>query len=150
MTLRVAFESAVRAAAVSLLTDFAASAGIKLQVYRARPASLFPPTAFVDKMGERIEYPGSTDWRQRTVTAEVVVVHGVFDSGEAVDQRDAFVDAFLDWATDRVHEAGASTTLGLVAVEDEPAWSPDWNPVNGNASAVYYATRLTLEGFAGG
>lgn len=148
---RIPFQAAMRAAAVELLTDYAAAAGITLQVYPGRPASLFPPTAFVDKITERIEYPGATTWRQRSPTVEVVVIHGLFDSKEAVAQKDAFVDGFLDWTTDHVHAAGASTTIGLVSVEDEPAWQPDWSPANlKGALAIYYATRLTLEGYAGG
>ena len=149
---RIPFQAAMRAAAVALLTDFAADEGIKLQVYPGRPASLFPPTAFVDALSETFEYPGGVTWRQRTCRAEVVVVHGVFDTKEAVTQKDAFVDAFVDWATDRVHAAGANTTIGLVAVADEPAWQPDWRPANttNGPEPIYYATRLTLEGFAGG
>jgi hypothetical protein len=148
---RIAFQAAMRAAAVELLTDFAADSGTKLQVYPGRPASLFPPTAFVDRLTETLEYPGSVTWRQRTVRTDVMVVHGVFDSKEAADQKDAFVDAFVDWATDHVHAAGGNTTIAVVSVEDEPAWQPDWTPANKiNAPAIFYATRLTLEGFAGG
>jgi hypothetical protein len=152
MVTRIAFQAACRAAAVTLLADFAADFGIKLQVYAARPRSLFPPTAFVDRITETVEYPGGVTWRQRTTRVEVMVVHGVFDSAEAVAQKDAFVDGFMDWATDRVHEAGAHTTIGLTAVEDEPAWQPDWRPANttNGPDPIYYATRLTLEGFAGG
>jgi hypothetical protein len=142
----------MRAAAVTLLTDYAANAGTKLQVYPGRPKSLFPPTAFVDRISESLEYPGSTTWRQRTVRCDVIVIFGNFDSKEAVDQKDAFVDGFLDWATDNVHAAGANTTIGVTAVEDEPAWTPDWRPANttNGPDPIYYATRLTLEGFAGG
>ena len=28
----------------------------------------------------------------------MIVIHGIFDSKEAADQKDAFVDGFLDWA----------------------------------------------------
>src|SRR5688500_7353574 len=101
-------QAATRAAAVSLLTDYAASPepAIKLQIYRARPASLHPPTAFVDSVGESIAYVGHL--MQRTPRADVVVVHGLFDSGEAVDQADAFLDGFIEWVRDRIHEAGAN------------------------------------------
>ena len=149
---RIAFQAAMRAAAVDLLKDYASSASIKLQVYAARPASLFPPTAFVDRLTETTDYPGAVTWRQRTVRAEVVVVHGLFDSLEAVTQKDAFVDEFMDWVTDNVHAAGANTTIAVVSVDDEPAWSPDWRPANATngPNPTYYATRLILEGFAGG
>jgi hypothetical protein len=143
-------QASMRAAAVEMLTDYAADVSVKLQVYPARPASLFPPSAFVDKMGERLEWSG-TGWPQRTATAEVVVVHGVFDSGEAAAQRDAFVDGFVYWVADHFDAAGANTVCALVGVEDEPAWQPDWTPANlKGALGIYYATRLTLEGYAGG
>jgi hypothetical protein len=145
---RIAFSTAIRAAAVDLLKDYAADVSLKLQVYRARPATIFPPCAFVDRMSESIEYPGATTWRQRTPRVEVVVVHGIFDSGDAVDQRDRFVDGFLDWVTDNVHAADPNTTIGLVAVEDDPGYVNDW--VKPEAQRTYFATRLTLEGFAGG
>lgn len=146
MSIRVNFESAIRAAAVELLTDFASDEGLKLQVYRARPRTIYPPTAFVDSMAERIAY-SNTVLRQRTPVATVVVVHGLYDSGEAVDQRDAFVDAFLDWVTDRYHAAGASTLIALTEVNDIPTWVPDWLPPENQKT--YYATELTLEGYAG-
>jgi hypothetical protein len=141
----------MRAAAVDLLTDYAATAGVRLQVYPGRPASLYPPSAFPDKITEQIDYMAASYVRQRTCRVEMLVVFGLFDSKEAVDQKDAFVDGFLDWCSDNVHAAGANTTIGLVSVEDEPAWTPDWNPANlKGALGIYYATRLTLEGFAGG
>ena len=144
-------QASMRAAAVALLTDYAASASVKLQVYPGRPTSLYPPTAFVDRLTETLEWTG-TGWPQRTVRAEVMVVHGQFDSKEAANQKDAFVDGFVYWIADRVHAAGTNTTIGLVAVEDEPAWVPDWRPANtlNGPDPIYYATRLTLEGYAGG
>jgi hypothetical protein len=152
MVTRIAFETEMRAAAVALLEAYVIDAGLQLQVYRARPNSLFPPAAFVDRMSESAEYPGGVTWRQRTVSCEILVIHGLFDSGGAVDQRDAFVDGFFDWVTDTVHAAGANTTIAAVSVNDEPAWSPDWRPANFTNGPVptYYATRITLEGFAGG
>ena len=140
------FQADVRAAAVALLTDYASDAGVKLQVYPARPRSIFPPTAFVDLIRETIEYVGIT-LRQRSPTAEIVIIHGIFDSKGAADQKDAFVDGFLDWVTDRYHTAGANTLLAVTATEDMPNYVPEWMPPE--AQLVYYATRLTLEGFAG-
>lgn len=145
MTARYAFESAVRAAVVTLLEAYKDDAEIKLQVYRARPASLNPPVAFVDRMLDRVEY--TAQLQQRSPRAEVIVLHGLFDSGSAVDQRDAFVDGFFDYVTDNVHAAGESTTLSLISVEDVPVYVPDW--VSPELQRAYYGTRLTLEGFAG-
>lgn len=138
-------QATMRAAAVQLLTDYAADAGIKLQVYPGRPLSVFPPTAFVDLIRETITYPGIT-LRQRTPLVEVIVLHGLFDSKDATEQKDAFVDGFLDWVTDRYHAAGANTLIAAVSTEDVPAYVPDWQPPD--VQRVYYATRIVLEGYA--
>lgn len=145
---RIPFSAAMRDASVALLKSYALAAGVTLQVYRARPASLQPPVAFVDRMSETMTYPAAVSWRQRTLQAEVLVLHGIFDSGDAVDQRDRFVDGFLDWVTDNVHAADPNATVGLVAVEDDPAYVNEW--MKPEQQRTYYATRLTLEGFAGG
>lgn len=143
---RYAFDAAMRAAAVELLEAYKADAELKLQIYRARPASVNPPCAFVDRMTARIEY--TTALYQRYPRVELLVLHGLFDSGDAVDQRDRFVDGFFDWVRDNIHAAGARTTVDVVAVEDVPVYVDDWRPPAQQRS--YFATRLTLEGFAGG
>ena len=133
-------QAALRAAVVQLLKDYAADAHIKLQVYPGRPRTLYPPTAFVDTMHERITYDGL---RQRYPTAEVVVVWGLFDSAEAVAQRDAFVDGFLDWWTDKPHAVSANSISDINAFGDLPAYVPDWV----EAKNAYYATLITVEGY---
>ena len=142
------FRADVRSAAAAFLTDYATSAGVTMQVYPARPDSLMPPTGFVDRITESDAYVGIV-LVQRTVRAEVVIVHGKFDDKEAANQADAFVDGFIAWVNARVHQAGANTTIGLLSADDEPGWSPDWKPANLNTLTQYYATRITLEGFAG-
>jgi hypothetical protein len=134
----------MRAAAVALLTDYAADAGVRLQVYRARPASIHPPTAFVDNIREDREF--TAQLIQRTPTVEVVVLHGLFDSGEAVDQGDAFVDGFLAWVDARIHQAGATSTIGAVSTEDLPTYVPDWLPPA--EQRTYYGTQVNLEGLS--
>lgn len=135
----------MRAAAVTLLKEYGASAGIKLNTYRARPSTITPPHAFVDLIRESIVYTGPT-LRQRTPIAEVVVIHGIFDGGEAADQKDAFVDGFLDWVNTRFHAAGANTIAGVTDTEDIPDFVPTW--LAPEQRSVYYATRITLEGYA--
>jgi len=138
---------AARTAAVDLLKDYGASAGVKLQTYRARPASIMPPTAFVDVVGEALAYPANV-LPQRTIRVQVVLVHGLFDSGEAVDQADAFVDGFVDWVTSDVHAAGGNTTIGVVEVEDDPTFVPEW--MAPEKQRTYFATRIVLEVYAAG
>jgi len=135
----------LRAAAVTLLTEYAATAAVKLQVYPGRPRSLNPPTAFVDAIRESIEYLGPT-LRQRRPIADVVVVHGIFDSKEAADQKDAFVDGFLDWVNGEYHAVGANTLVAVTDTNDEPYYVPEWLPPE--QRLVYYATRITVEGLS--
>jgi hypothetical protein len=140
MTLtRVPFQTAMRAAAVSFLEDVRTELGIPLQIYRARPATIAPPTAFVDTLTEDLNY---TALNQRVPRAEVLVLHGIFDHGETVDQRDRFVDAIVDLVIQDIHRAHANTTVAVVELADEPTYVPDWIAVQ----KTYYATRLTLEG----
>jgi len=138
-------QAAIRAASVALLTDYAAFAGIKLQVYPARPRTIAPPTAFVDVIRETIVYSGPT-LMQRTPVCEMVVVHAIFDSKEAADQKDAFVDGFLEWQRTRFHAAGANTLVGVTDTDDLPNYVPEWMPPE--RQLVYYATRIVLEGLA--
>lgn len=139
------FRADMRAAAVTMLGAYADSADLKLQIYPGRPRSLNPPTAFVDRISESINWDGI---RQRVVRVEVIVLHGLFDSKEAADQGDAFVDGWVDWTSANYHAAGESTVLEPRAVEDDPNYVPDWQPENVQRS--YYASLITLEGFAGG
>lgn len=142
---RIAFQTAMRAAAVQLLTDYAEDSGTKLQVYPGRPASIFPPCAFVDRIRESLAYLGPTS-RQRVPQADIVIIHDKYDSKDAADQKDAFVDAFLDWVLDRYHSAGSNTLLAVTGTEDDPNYVPDWLPPD--RQRQYYATLVTLEGLA--
>lgn len=135
-----------RDATVALLTACASNASVKLQVYRGRPRTILPPTAFIDSMADNTtEYPGSSTLYQHAPIVEVITVWGLFDSGEAVDQRDAFVDAFHDWVRANVHQVSGRSLIGPQTVSDIPLFVPDWLPEE--QQVAYYATRITLEGF---
>jgi hypothetical protein len=144
---RIAFRSAIRSAAVDLITAYAADAGVKLQVYPGRPRTVAAPCAFVEVIRETFAYT-NVSWRLRTPTLEIIVLHGAFDSKDAVEAADAFADGFLDWWTDRYHAAGGNTLTAITGIEDEPTYVPDWLPPN--EQKTYYASRLTVEGIAGG
>jgi hypothetical protein len=117
-----------------------------MQVYPGRPTTIYPPTGFIDSMGDNTtDYPGSSTLYQHAPIVEVVTVWGLFDSKEAVNQRDAFVDAFHDWVRARPHEAGARSLISPRTLTDIPTWVPDWLPEE--QQRAYYATRITLEGF---
>ena len=138
------FRADLRAAAVTMLEEYAASAGVTLQVYPARPRSINPPTAFIDLIREDRTFTGLLV--QRTPTVEVIVLHGLFDSKDAVDQADAFTDGFLAWCDDHYHAAGANTLVGAVSTEDIPSYVPDWLPPE--QQRTYYGTQVNLEGLA--
>lgn len=147
MTLtRIPFQREMRAAAVTLLEDFSAEYDLGLQVYAGRPRTISLPSAFVDRLRESIVFNGLQ--RQRTVQVDVIVLHGQFDSETAAAKKDAFVDTFVDWVSDRWHAAGGNTQIEPRSVEDDPTYIPDWQPEA--VQKTYYATLITLEGFAGG
>lgn len=147
--LRIPFQSAVREGVVTTLTEFKADRDIKAQIYGARPRSINPPTWFVDRVRETIAFSGHL--RQRTVQVDVVMIWGLFDSLEAAHQRDDTVDAFIDWVSDRPHVAAANTVLEPRSIEDDPNFVPDWIvPGRDDRLPMYFATTVTLEGYAGG
>ena len=149
------FRTAVRAATVSLLEEYKDAVNVEramamespyvLQIYPGRPRTVNPPTAFVDRITEDMAYTGPT-LVQRTPHVELVVVHGVFDSKEAVDQADAFHDGFLAFVIDRVHAAGDNSTIAIIESADEPTFVNDWAPVP--EQRIWFGTRYILEGYA--
>lgn len=147
---RISAQSAARAGAVALLEAFKADFGISLQIHRARPRKIAPPTAFVDGISEDITYYVGLHHDRRPVVT-VLVLHGQYDygfAGEAADQRDAFVDAFFEWVLEHRDALDPKADMRVRDIEDEPAYVPDWLPVNEQPVRAYYATRITLEGFA--
>lgn len=140
---RIPFQSLMRQASVAFLTDYKNDVGVRMQVYPGRPRSINPPTGFVDLIRERISYTGLN---QRIPQAEIIVIHGLFDSAEAVAQKDAFVDGFIDWSLDRLHQANANTLVAVVETTDVPDYVNDWMPPV--EQKTFYASRITLEGLA--
>lgn len=131
-----------RAAAVTMMKAYRDDADVKVDVYRARPRTIRAPHGFIDRVTEAAVFPAGV-LPQRTVRVEVVILHGKFDDGDAVDQADRFCDGFMEWVTDDVHAAGGNTTIGVVAIEDEPDFVNDWMPPD--SQSVYFASRITLE-----
>ena len=138
-------QAAYRLAATQFLTDYADFAQVKLTMYPARPRTLFPPSGFVDRITEEFSALAGL-LLQRTPLVEVIVVHGLFDSADAAAQKDAFVDGFVDWVTHEPHQAGANTLIYMRRTEDLPNYVPEWVPPE--QQKTYYATQITLEGFA--
>lgn len=146
----MSFAVDLRAACATMLREYAADAGITLQVYEGRPASIHPPTAFVNRVREAFSYTGPTQ-AQRTPQADIVVLHGIWDGKETGRHRDQFVDGFFEWQLTRYHQAGANTLMALTELEDDPNFTPDWlAPPSDGRPRQYYATILTMEGFTEG
>src|SRR5690349_5535609 len=105
---RIQLQTLLRAAAVEMIRDYVDTLDdVHMQIWPARPVTVVAPSAFVNGMRERIgpgSFAGST--RQRFAQADVAVLHGLFDSADAVAQRDRFVDGFLDWVADNPHATG--------------------------------------------
>lgn len=141
---RVQFQSALRAASVALAQAYASAESLNLQTYPARPKAIYPPTIFVDQINEAPEFTGL---RQRHPVLELLGVWGSFDSADAVAQRDAFVDGFLDYVTDHASAAGAGNLIWVQSQRDEPAFVPDWGPEL-QQNTTYYATRFFMEGLS--
>jgi len=143
-TTRIPFETYMRKGAVDLLTDFRQEFDIKLQIYPARPRSIAAPCAFIDRLREAIDFDGA--FRRRVCQVDVIVCHGLFDGKDTAEQRDAFVDNFVEWTTDRPHAAYGTTVMEPRSIEDDPAYVPEWI----ESPNTYYASTIILEGFAGG
>jgi hypothetical protein len=139
------FRADLRTAAVTLLRDYRTESEKNLQVYEGRPSTISPPTAFIDGIRESIRYTGPT-LAQRTPVVDVIFLHGLFDSKDAAEAVDDFVDGFLAWVKPRFHAAGANTLIALTEVEDLPTYVPDWLPPE--RQRTYYGTRIGLEGYA--
>lgn len=146
MTLvRLPFATYQREAIVDLLESYRDEVGIKLNVFKARPRTISTPHAFIDATRETIDWTGVTGIQRNPIT-EVVVLWGLFDSAEAVTQRDAFVDGFLEWITDRVHATAPVTLIALNELADEPTFTADW--AREGQQGPYFATRFVIGGFA--
>jgi len=136
---------AYRAAAVDFMSRYAEDADIALQVYPGRPRTLYPPTAFVDGINETFTpFVGRFD--QRTPIVRVIVLFGLFDSADAVQQKDEFVDGLVQWVIDRPHAAGGNTLIRVSETQDLPDYVPEWLPPE--QQRTYYAVEISLEGFA--
>lgn len=144
---RVAFRTAMRAAAVDMLRDYAADSNTDVNVLPARPTKqpALLPFAFADGITETITDRGNVPW-QRIPTLEVVVLHRLWDGVGAADQADRFSDGFLEWVAANVHKAGPLTLVRVARIDDDPTYTLDWL----EEPRTYYATRIELEGYVEG
>ena len=141
---RHALQTAARAGTVTLVREYATSASLELgQLYRARPKQVKPPCVYIDRITESTD-AFTREESQRTVRVALRVLWGLYDAGDAVDQRDRFVDGFYAWVMDNYHAFGANAECDWVSVTDDPAFAPEW--IEG--SEDYFMTEIILEGRA--
>lgn len=129
---------------MSALDAYRDSAGIRLTTYPGRPVTITPPHAWIDERHDQITSIVAGSAMDHTATVHVVVVHGTFDSKEAVDQRDAWVDGFNSYLRDSLRGrglAGGNSVLESWSVDDTPDYTPSWT----ETARAYYATVYRLE-----
>lgn len=144
----VPFQTQCRAAAVSLLTAYAADVSLRLQIYPGRPRSIYAPCAYVEGIDERLVLTGPR-MRDRSATVRMKVLHGLFDAADTVAQRDAFVDGFVDWIYANPHAADAASMFGdEISLSDDPAFVPDW--LRPEDQRQFFATDVEVLATIGG
>jgi hypothetical protein len=141
---RLPLQTAARAGTITLVDGYRASVNLDLgQVYRARPKQIKTPSVFIDRIVEDTD-AFTAEESQRVVRVSVRIVWGLYDAGDAVDQRDRFVDGFYGWVMDHYHAFGGNAECNWIGVTDDPDWTPEW--IEGDESR--YMTEITLEGRA--
>jgi hypothetical protein len=142
---RLALQTAARAGTVTLVNGYRTAASLDLgQLYRARPAEIKAPSVWVDALVEDAD-AFTREESQRVVRVTLRVVWRKYDTGQAVDQRDRFVDGFYAHVMDNYHAFGGNAECNWVGVRDDPDWTPDWIPED---TGSYFLTEITLEGRA--
>lgn len=138
--------AAVRAAALNLLDGYKATlpASKLAQTFQARPASITPPSAFVDAINEP-DITWTNAGMTRTPQVLIRFVRGSFSSGDVAEANDDLVDGFILYVRDNFHAAGANTISVITAAEDDDGWIPEWiEPPPGVPARAYYSTIVTL------
>lgn len=136
--------STLTSSIVSALEAYKSAAGVSLNIYRGRPKTISPPHAWIDTRHDDISSIMAGSAMDHTATVEVVVVHGEFDTAEAVNQRDAWVDGFNSYLRDSLRGeglAGGNSVLEKWTVDDTPDYTPTWTVTE----RAYYATIYRLE-----
>jgi hypothetical protein len=142
---RLPLQTAARAGTETLVDGYRTATSLKLgQLYRARPPQIKAPSVWIDSIVENTD-AFTREESQRVVRVTLRVVWAKYDTGQAVDQRDRFVDGFYAYVMDNYHAYGANAECNWVGATDDPDWSPDWIPDDDNS---YFLTEITLEGRA--
>lgn len=131
---------------VAALEGYRTAVGIRLNVYPGRPATIRPPHAWIDARHDVINSIVAGSAMDHVANVELIVVHGLFDSRDAITQRDAWVDGFNTYLRNALRGeglAGGNSVLERWRVDDIPNYTPDWVPERDRTT--YYATLYRLE-----
>lgn len=104
------------------------------QAYRARPATLHPPCAYIGAISETLQH--SAGVRQRMQTVAVAVIHGLYRSDETMEWLDDAADSLLDYLSERPHAISNTTVITPMSTEDVE--------LDLGGGTVYAATVITL------
>lgn len=129
----------VRSALNTALTAFqVANPTLLNQVYRARPASLSPPSAFIGHWSERVVLEQQLGTRLPTI--EVWLVQGTYDNAETMDRLDVLADAFIAYFGDPTHAYLGDAVITAIDTDDREVTLSGAN----GSSAQYLATVASL------
>ncbi len=143
---RLPLQTNARAGSVQLLEGYRSAASLTTgQLYRARPTrALKLPSMWVESITEATD-AFTVEESQRVVRVVLRIVWGAYDTGEAVDQRDKFIDGFYAYTMDHHDAFGANAEVYMVGTSDDPDFSPSWLT---EGETPYFMTEIFLEGRA--
>ena len=140
MTYSTTFRAGVRAALNTSLQAFlAANPTLLRQVYRARPASLNPPCAFVGNWREP-SITLDTSIATRKPIIELIFVQGEYDNAETMDRQDVLTDAAVSYFGDSAQAHIASGVILSMSLDDTEITFTG----TGGSTATYLTSVLTL------
>lgn len=127
-----------RAALLAILDDFRLAHPTWLrQTHRARPATFYPPLAYVGPISEpslTVQFGNSL--RRPDLRSSLIIVEGIYDNAEAMDRLDEKGDALLAYViTQHARVSGATLLEPTGGPEDVELTIPGDTPVT-------YATVL--------
>jgi len=142
---RLPLQTNARAGTIALVNGYRTASGLELgRLLRSRPvAKILLPDAYIDHISESSD-SFTREESQRTVSVALRILWGRQYAGDAVDQRDRFVDGFYGYVMDNPDAFGGNAVIYWRAVADTPEFQPEWI----DAQETYFMTEITLEGQA--
>ncbi len=108
-----------RTALIGILTDFqTANPTMLRQVYAARPATFYPPCAYVGQFSEPTIEHEFGNRQARSLRGQLVIVHGVYENRETLESLDVAADALITYLASQHARADATKLLQAISAED--------------------------------